>query len=479
MKKILTLLMTIAITTMVFGQIETKPLYALDEPVFLDQRTDWFGYTSSEFYTTYSQGDIYFVTFPAVGAVPSNATIDKVCFGWQATGGTDNFDPNFNIVIYVGGNTDWLDTNPDLNANASWYTEDMGNMGSRVYEQTVDASSITSCGIVIVDLTTPFSIASANGQQIWVGIECLGNTCGFIGNMDNPNVNYDWRINLHKYSVLATAVDRMAPLLYYTDVSHTSIHAAKACLGVYVNDGQSYQPKSDFLSEIYNPEDKDTYPEDINWLTIYESTDSLYFYGGVYNRGCDSAYGMYYLDLYAQDEISDERVVFIPHTPIFESDSSFGVNDRFLYGPVALMAVEDIAATGLTYPFLLCFDVSYESAYGYDGLDPVLVNNLNCITVADYDVIVDDWGDWPPYTGITENTNTLTVSPNPASTYIRVENAANAMISVYNIAGQEVLSHKSAETNQVLNVSDLNEGIYIVRIVNGNEVSTAKVSIVR
>lgn len=111
-----------AVATMVFGQVETKPIYTLDAPVFLDQRTDWFGYTSSEYYTTYAEGDIYFVTL-----------------------------------------------------------------------------------------------------------------------ISNPDVNYDWRI---------------------------------------------------------------------------------------------------------------------------------------LYGPVALMAVEDIAAAGLTYPFLLCFDISYESAYGYDGFDPVLVNNL-------------------------------------------------------------------------------------------------------
>lgn len=126
---------------------------------------------------------------------------------------------------------------------------------------------------------------------------------------------------------------------------------------------------------------------------------------------------------------------------------------------------------------MLCFDISYESAYGYDGFDPVLVNNLNCITVADYDVIFDEF-DWPNI-GITENTNTLTVFPNPTSTHIRVDNAANALISVYNIAGQEVLSHKTAETNQILNVSDLKEGICLVRVVKGNEVSTAKVSIVR
>ena len=41
------------------------------------------------------------------------------------------------------------------------------------------------------------------------------------------------------------------------------------------------------------------------------------------------------------------------------------------------------------------------------------------------------------------------------------------------------MSVKNAEANETLNVSNLNAGLYIVRVVIGNEVSTAKVSIVR
>jgi len=475
MKKLFTLLMAMAITTMVFGQIETKPIYALDEPASLDQRSDWYGYTSSEYFTQYDEGDIYFVTFPAVGSLPGNATIDKVCFGWQENGTVSgsqvNFDPNFKIVIYVGGNTNWLDTNPDPNANTGWYTDDMSNMGSRVYEQTVDASAIASRGIVTVNLTTPFSIASANGQQIWVGIECLGNTCGYVGNLDNPNVNFDWRINLQKYTATTTSADRLAPFLYYTDASHTALFAGKACLGVYVNDGQAYQPKSDFHTEIYSPEDEQTYPDEITWLKIDEYTDSLYFYGGAFNMGVDSSYGMYYLDIYAQAEGSTNRVVFMDHESVFTSYDSYDVYYGLRYGPVALMGVEDFEGEGLTYPFQLCFEITYESAPSYNGVDPDLTNNSYCVTVSDQDD--------PSLVGVKENTNDLTVTPNPANTYINVENAAGSQISVYNIAGQEVMSIESAEANETLNVSNLNAGLYIVRVVNGNEVSTAKVSIVR
>ena len=75
--------------------------------------------------------------------------------------------------------------------------------------------------------------------------------------------------------------------------------------------------------------------------------------------------------------------------------------------------------------------------------------------------------------------NTVNVFPNPASTAITVENVAGAQISVFNIAGQEVLSVEAANANETLNVSALPEGMYIVRVVNGTEVGTSKVSIVR
>lgn len=454
--------------TMSFAQISPKPIYALDEPVSLDQRSDWYGYTSSEYYTTYDEGDMYFVTFPAVGNVPGNATIDKVCFGWQSSGGDDTFDPNFKIVIYVGGNTNWLDTNPDPNANTGWYTDDMSNMGTRVYEQTVDASAIASRGIVTVNLTTPYPIANAQGQQIWVGIECLGNTCGYIGNLDNPDNTYDWRINLQKYTASATSADRLAPFLYYYDQTHTSLFAAKACLGVYINDGQAYQPKSDWVTEIYDPEDAAQYPDGITWLQLDEYADSLYFYGGAFNMGVDSSYGRYILSIYTDGQTP---YYFEDHTDIWEEDHAYDVYYGTRIGPIALCGVDEFDVIGVSYPFQLCMSIDYQSAASYNGVDPDLTNNTYCVTVSDQED--------PSIIGIKENTNTLTVSPNPASTYINVENAAGAQISVYNIAGQEVLSIENAEANETLNVANLTVGVYVVRVVNGNEVSTAKVSIVR
>ncbi|MBO7625221.1 MAG: T9SS type A sorting domain-containing protein, partial [Bacteroidales bacterium] len=120
----------------------------------------------------------------------------------------------------------------------------------------------------------------------------------------------------------------------------------------------------------------------------------------------------------------------------------------------------DMENYGLSFPFNVCF--SFEPY----GQDPNLDNNIACAEITDIDLV--------PTT-----TKTLNFFPKPANTYINVENAAGSQISVYNIAGQEVLSVESDEANETINVSNLNAGLYIVRMVNGNEVSTAKVSIIR
>ena len=41
------------------------------------------------------------------------------------------------------------------------------------------------------------------------------------------------------------------------------------------------------------------------------------------------------------------------------------------------------------------------------------------------------------------------------------------------------MSVENAKADETLNVSNLNTGLYIVRVVNGDKVSSAKVSIVR
>ena len=95
---------------------------------------------------------------------------------------------------------------------------------------------------------------------------------------------------------------------------------------------------------------------------------------------------------------------------------------------------------------------------------------------------------WPTETGNNNDTNNvvmnisknaLNVYPNPAATNIYVENNSGATIEIYNLLGEKVKTIADANRNAVVNVADLEEGTYIVKVIDGNEVKTAKVNIVK
>ncbi|MFO7879660.1 MAG: choice-of-anchor J domain-containing protein, partial [Bacteroidales bacterium] len=73
----------------------------------------------------------------------------------------------------------------------------------------------------------------------------------------------------------------------------------------------------------------------------------------------------------------------------------------------------------------------------------------------------------------------LSIFPNPANNNVTVENAENADISIYNMVGQTVVSEKATSNRETINISDLSEGTYIIRIENGNEVNTQKLNVIR
>ena len=81
--------------------------------------------------------------------------------------------------------------------------------------------------------------------------------------------------------------------------------------------------------------------------------------------------------------------------------------------------------------------------------------------------------------GISENESNVAVYPNPACNVLNVESEAGSQIFIYNMAGQKVMNIETADANESINISSLAEGVYVVRVVNGNAVSNTKVSVVR
>ena len=95
-------------------------------------------------------------------------------------------------------------------------------------------------------------------------------------------------------------------------------------------------------------------------------------------------------------------------------------------------------------------------------------NNLICLTVH------------RGATGISEVAEgEVNVYPNPATTVINIDNAEGAQVSVFDINGRMISNIESASANQTIDASNFAKGMYIVRIANGNNVITKKVSVVR
>ncbi len=73
----------------------------------------------------------------------------------------------------------------------------------------------------------------------------------------------------------------------------------------------------------------------------------------------------------------------------------------------------------------------------------------------------------------------IAIYPNPANNVVTVENAENAQITIVNMVGQIVASQVVNSNRESINISDLSNGTYVIRIENGNEISTQKLNVIR
>ncbi len=71
------------------------------------------------------------------------------------------------------------------------------------------------------------------------------------------------------------------------------------------------------------------------------------------------------------------------------------------------------------------------------------------------------------------------VYPNPAKNVITIDNANQSTVSIINMMGQIVVSQYINSEYANIDISQLPEGTYIVRIEKGNEINTQKLNIVR
>lgn len=457
MKKLFTFFAAMALVTMSFAQgrlINTTTQVQLPAA----DRSDWVGYyaTSGSVFVM-SPGSEYTLRIPA-GQIPANSTLEKVRFYHTTSDHVTGHDGTFNnetyrISIYTSnvvydaeGHNITFDPTPAYSFN---YTVPEGDDG---------------IGINVANIPQPFTVPANTDIVIGVYAEDVAAVC--LCPTDTTCAEYcfahftdDAQTDAQGYHhwVFGSEYDENGNLI----ASHKPY-----LLSVYYNDGQAYRPKSDFHTEIYDPDDPETYPDAVEGWTVDNYTDSIYFYGGAFNYGVDSSFGFYTLSIYLDGETP---YYFEDHTQLNEEAESVDL----YYGWRWQFGLFDIAADmpsfqemGYNFPLQLCMNLTYTSDTTYGGYDPNTENDTYCVTIQ-------------MQNGINEATDNLNVYPNPACNVINVDNAAGAQISIFNIAGQEVLAIEAANANETINVANLTEGVYVVRVVNGNEVATSKVSIVR
>lgn len=66
------------------------------------------------------------------------------------------------------------------------------------------------------------------------------------------------------------------------------------------------------------------------------------------------------------------------------------------------------------------------------------------------------------------------IYPNPATDRMNVSNANNAVIEIYHLNGQLVKSLKSTTDTQMIDTGDLSTGIYMVKVIKSNNVTSKK-----
>ena len=469
MKKLFTFLVAMVIATMAFGQIDI--LYPAEQLLQNDQedRTGWIG--GLEDYThlcRLSEGARIAMRLPAAGALPAGElSVTKVAFRWQPGDENGNSVGKLvRVLIYSGCNSEWIQ--PGQNISTTMDTTVQGILlYSQDYECVVNSWNTTMNGWQTVVLDHPVAVPS--NQEIWIAVQALEETC-FIVDPDFDKEHPEW---WGQHLIYGYRTQEPAGWHWRTagfTLPNETVIPGKFGLRVLIDNGETYVNTTDWSVNLLSVETLPTYTAiDRLYVDQFMMEDSLYLYPDFMNRGPDENVADAQITMYVEGR---PDIVFLNKrfTQIAPEGVEMSINVEVNHGYAISwldghMAFRDMERMGLTFPFYVC--CTFESL----GRDPNPSNNTACVKVTDRETDDEE--------GISETSNTLNISPNPASTYIKVENAAGSRIAVYNIAGQEVMSVASAEANETLNVSNLTAGLYIVRVVNGTEVSTAKVSIVR
>ena len=143
--------------------------------------------------------------------------------------------------------------------------------------------------------------------------------------------------------------------------------------------------------------------------------------------------------------------------------SAIAVGSGIIFsGEDPILTADEMTEYGLEGSFELCYTFEIHAGPGSSTTDPDMSNNQACITINRGGV------------AISENVvSEVSIYPNPATSVLNVDAAGYSQVEVINMLGQVVYSN-SISNNAQINVSDLNNGVYFVRLSGANGTTTQK-----
>ena len=143
--------------------------------------------------------------------------------------------------------------------------------------------------------------------------------------------------------------------------------------------------------------------------------------------------------------------------------SAIAVGSGIIFsGEDPILTADQMTEAGLEGSFELCYTFEIHAAPGSSTTDTDMSNNQSCITINRGEV------------AISENVvSEVSIYPNPATSVLNVSAAGYNQVEIINMLGQVVYSN-SISNNAQINVSDLNDGVYFVRLSGANGTTTQK-----
>lgn len=166
-----------------------------------------------------------------------------------------------------------------------------------------------------------------------------------------------------------------------------------------------------------------------------------------------------FMDITLEGQLLGSSYLLGSQLAVLPAGQSIGVG-----GQQPLLTASQMSEAGIEGSFEFCYTLRIVG----QATDPDASNNTACVTISRGNVGIENIAE-----------GEINVYPNPANSVINVANAEGSQVSVYDMSGRMVANVQSASANEVIDATSFAQGLYIVRIVDGQNVTTKKVSVAR